>query len=179
VIPAQEYNERTDQDQFNTKVRALLQLGEPYQAGVSLTDARKAFDYTPLFMPRMKGDPVLEYRYQGNRIGVAFGFGEHGGVQIVERDCDVEKEKGKTTAWCDDDIPPGKSFTSSGPLNLGYVPAACGSRSVINPFRRKLQPVVHRGTTRAAGRRSRRPSRWTSGCTTRPPTMGSRCSGTW
>lgn len=135
TIPAQEYNEQTDQDQFNTKVRAILTLGEESQQGASATVAAQAFDYTPMFMPRLVGDPVLEYRYQGGRLGVAFGLGKHGGVnRLVERDCEVYRKKGKDKARCDEDIPAGKSFTAAGDNDLGYVPGGVRITSVIQSF---------------------------------------------
>lgn len=131
TIPAQEYNEQTDQDQFNTKVRALLRLGSEFQSGASQGDAELAFDYTSLFMPRLIGDPVLEYRFQGSRLGVAFGFGDHGGVnRILERDC--RHRKGGPE--CDSDISPGESFTASGPTDLGYVPGGVRITSIIQCF---------------------------------------------
>lgn len=125
VIPAQEYNQETDEAQFNGKVRAVL----------SIEDPPDAYDYTPLFMPRFQGDPVLEYRFQGNRLGVAFGFGEHGGVsRILERDCRTYQEKNKAKAECDEDVPAGESFTPAGSSALGYVPGGVRITSVIQCF---------------------------------------------
>lgn len=114
TIPAQAYDEDTDQDQFNGKVRAVLRLGESFQKG-GASQARLAFDYTPFFMPRFAGDPTLEYRDQGGRVGVAFGMGIGG---LHESPANDERSR----------------FIASGPSDLGYVPGGVRITSVIQVF---------------------------------------------
>jgi hypothetical protein len=62
-LPLQEFSESTDEDQFNTMVRASLQTR----------------NWNPLFMPRFRGEHTIQYREDSiGRQAFAFGLGSGG-----------------------------------------------------------------------------------------------------